>query len=75
MNGKTEGEFATNLPGKMYFCRDTDILIDIDDTKMTFLLQKEKHLGEYFVSQTSNLDIHVMNKMSLSRVLDGGSNV
>ncbi len=75
MNGKTEGEFAVNLPGKMYYCRDTDVLIGIDDTKMSFLLQKEKYLGEYFLSQTSNLDIHVMNKMSLSRVLDGASNV
>ncbi len=73
MNGKTEGEFAANLPGKMYFSLDKDVLIDIDDTKMTFLLQKEKHHGEYFLSQTSSLDIHVMNKMSLSRVLDGGN--
>lgn len=71
MNGKTNGEFATELPGKMIYSMDKDLLVNIKDDKMTFLLQKEKRLGEYFLSKTQGLDVHVMNKLSLSRFLDG----
>jgi hypothetical protein len=75
MNGKTKGEFAVDLPGKMLFITDKDYLISIKDNTMNFLLEKENHLGEYTAIKTTGLDVHVMNKYSLNRCLDGGSGV
>jgi hypothetical protein len=75
MNGKNSGEFAQALPGKMIYSKDTDILISAEDTTMNFLIEKKDYLGEYIVAKTQNLDIHVMNKISLSRYIDGGSGV
>lgn len=75
MNGKTNGEFVTELPGTMTFVRDLDVLIEMSDNKMKFLVEKENYFGEYILAKTEGLDVHVMNKMSLSRVIDGGNNV
>jgi hypothetical protein len=42
---------------------------------MKFLIEKENYLGEYTLAKTTGLDVHVMNKASLSRYIDGGSGV
>jgi hypothetical protein len=75
MNGKTNGEFATELPGVMSYITDKDILVTIKDGDMQFLVEKELYPGEYLMAKTTNLDMHVMNKTSLSRFIDGGSGV
>ena len=75
MNGKTNGEFATELPGKMVYSLDHDFLIDMNEDSMSFLIQKQNYLGEYLAAKVSGLDVHVMNKMSLSRYISGGSGV
>lgn len=75
MNGKTNGEFALELPGKMIFAADKDILVGSKDNKMQFLVEKKDHLGEYTLVKTDRLDVHVMNKFSLSRYIDGGFGV
>ena len=75
MNAKTSGIFAQELPGKMLYISDRDLLISIKDGKMKFLIEKENHLGEYTVASLNNTDVHVMNKLSLTRFIDGGSGV
>jgi hypothetical protein len=75
MNGKTNGEFATDLPGSLVYCTDRDFLVGTDGKKMKFLIEKQNHLGEYTLVKTTGLDVHVMNKYSLSRYIDGGSGV
>jgi hypothetical protein len=75
MNGKKSGDFAQELPGKMIYAKDTDVLISAEDTTMKFLIEKKNYLGEYNVAKTNGLDVHVMNKLSLSRYIDGGSGV
>ena len=75
MNGKTNGEFAIELPGKMTYIKDNDLLVDMKDNKMQFLIEKEKYLGEYTIAKTQGIDVHVMNKLSLNRFIDGGSGV
>jgi hypothetical protein len=75
MNGKKSGDFAQELPGHMIYTKDTDVLIDLKDTTMKFLIEKKDYLGEYTLAKTTGLDIHVMNKLSLSRYIDGGSGV
>lgn len=75
MNGKTNGEFAIDLPGNMCYILEQDFLIDISDSNMSFLVQKQNFKGEYSAVKTSSIDVHVMNKHSLSRVIDGGLGV
>ena len=75
MNGKTDGDFVVELPGTMTFCTDKDILINIDGKNVQLLLAHPTRIGEYVAAKTSGLDIHIMNKMSLGRFIDGGSDV
>lgn len=75
MNGKTNGEFVVELPGNMVYCTDRDILLDIKDDKMQFLVEKNDRIGEYLLAKTNGMDVHVMNKVSLSRFIDGGYGV
>jgi len=75
MNGKTNGGFAQELPGTMTYITDKDLLVDCNLDKMKFLLEKKDHPGEYILAKTQGIDVHVMNKISLSRWLDGVANV
>lgn len=75
MNGNMSGDFATKIPGNISFITDRDILISIKDNAMQFLIEKKDHLGEYTAAKTNGMDIHVMNKASLNRFIDGGSGV
>jgi len=74
-NGKTEGNFVIELPGQMTYTSDKDVLVSTDDNKMKFLIEKKSHLGEYTLIKTTGLDVHVMNKFSLNRYIDGGYGV
>jgi hypothetical protein len=67
--------FAQELPGKMFYISDRDLLISLDDIKMKFLIEKENYLGEYTAVSLNNTDVHIMNKLSLSRFIDGGLGV
>ena len=64
-------DFAATLPGKMNYILDRDILLDIDKSKLKFLVEKKNYNGEYTAVKTSNIDVHVMNKYSLTRCIDG----
>ena len=75
MNGKTNGEFVTELPGKMSYILEYDYLIDMNNDSMSLLTQKNDRLGEYIAVKVSGIDVHIMNKMSLIRYIDGGSGV
>jgi hypothetical protein len=75
MNGNMPGEFATQIPGNISFTTDRDILISIKDDAMQFLIEKKDYLGEYTAAKTNGIDVHVMNKASLNRFIDGGSGV
>jgi hypothetical protein len=37
---------------------------------MTFLVAKKDYLGEYHAIAVKDMNIHVMNKFSLSRIID-----
>ena len=70
MNGFQQGGFVTPLPGKLLYTLDKDILWDLDNDNMLFLVEKEKHIGEYTALRTRGQSIHVMNKFSLVRQID-----
>lgn len=75
MNGNSDSVFAKPLPGKMFYALDRDILLDIQQSNMKLLIEKENYNGEYTLIKTQGLDLHVMNKFSLTRYIDGVSNV
>jgi hypothetical protein len=75
MNEKTAGDFVVELPGVMTYITDKDFLVTIKAESMQFLLEKKNHPGEYIASKTQGIDVHVMNKLSLSRYIDGGLGV
>lgn len=70
MNGFQKGDFAQELPGKHFFTTDKDILWKIDEDSLTFLIEKKNYLGEYTSLKTTGMNIHVMNKFSLERMID-----
>ena len=70
MNGFQPGSFAKELPGTMFYTADLDILWQLDDDEMMFLVGKENYLGEYTTVRTKGLTVHVMNKFSLTRMID-----
>ena len=74
-NSKLDGNFAVELPGNMIYTKDRDVLIEINNADMKFLVEKQDYNGEYILAKTSGLDIHVMNKFSLGRFIDGGNGV
>lgn len=67
MNGFVDGDFAGELPGKMFYTLDLDFLEKINQDKLLFLVQKEKSNKDYIAVKTEGLDVHVMNKYSLLR--------
>lgn len=75
MNDSDAGDFATLLPGNMSYITDRDLLVSANNNKMQFLIEKESHHGEYTLAKTTGLDIHVMNKTSLLRYIEGGTGV
>lgn len=75
MNNKIDGGFAVELPGTMTYILDKDILVEHKDNGMKFLVEKEGCRGEYIAAKTVGIDVHVMNKASLTRVIDGGYGV
>lgn len=70
MNGYQKGDFATPLPGTKYFTTDRDILWELKDENFLFLIEKKDHLGEYTPLRIKGSNVHVMNKFSLTRIID-----
>lgn len=75
MNDSDKGDFETILPGTMAYITDRDFLVTAKDNKMQFLVEKEGYYGEYTAAKTTGIDVHVMNKKSLLRFIEGGSGV
>jgi hypothetical protein len=71
--GRTDGDFVSSLPGKLYYAVDKDVIIDIKDNKCKLLVEKENFPGEYTALKTNGIDVHLMNKYSMARIIDEGS--
>ena len=70
LNDSRDLDAVAQIPGKMYYTLDKDLLVKCEDDSFTFLLEKEKYHGEYTAMKVSNLDVHIMNKYSLARLID-----
>ena len=70
LNGNDSNLFSETIAGKMYYTLDKDILLKIKNSSMSFLVEKERSLGDFTGVKTNDLDVHVMNKFSLLRAYD-----
>ncbi len=70
MNGFQKGTFAKEMPGKMMYTTDRDILWELDQDELMFLVEKKDYHGQYTPMRTKGQTIHVMNKFSLNRLID-----
>lgn len=70
LNNSLDADSVPSLPGKMYYTLDRDLLIKAEDNAFTFLLEKQSYNGEYTAMKVKNLDMHIMNKYSLSRYIN-----
>ena len=67
MNGFQQSNWPATIPSKLWTTFDKDILVDITNEKMTFLLE---HGSDYIASTIKNANVHIMNKFSLNRIID-----
>lgn len=70
MNGFANKDWTKPLPGRLYYSLDRDILQKIDNDSVQILLQKPEVHGEYILSKTKGMNVHVMNKFSLEEILN-----
>lgn len=75
MQGYTNERWFNELPSTMYYTLDKDILWKTYNDGFMFLVEKEKYLGEYTPIRTKDLSVHIMNKISLLRLIDEELNV
>jgi hypothetical protein len=54
----------------MNYVLDIDHLLDYKNNKMQFLLEHPTDPSQYILSKTEGIDVHVMNKSSLLRLID-----
>jgi len=71
MNGfQSNNEIVDKLPGKHYYTTDRDVAWKINNDYLMFLVQKKNFEGQYTAISTSGLNVHIMNKFSLGRIID-----
>lgn len=64
MNGFTKGDFAKEMPGVLYYATDKNVLLEIDNTNLLILTDKNIPL------RIKRANVHTMNKFSLNRCID-----
>ncbi len=69
INGNIDFDFVGTIPGTKFYTLDKDLLIKVDNSTLKFLVEKEKYHGEYICTQTKSVDVHVMNKYSIARII------
>lgn len=67
LNGFRKTNWPLSMPGNLWHTIDKDILVQLTDDKLTFLLEKD---WEYQATSVQGLNVHVMNKFSLDRIIN-----
>lgn len=67
LNGFRKTNWPMSMPGNLWHTIDKDVLVDVKEDKLTFLLEKD---WEYHLASVQGLNVHVMNKFSLDRIIN-----
>jgi hypothetical protein len=67
INGRKKEQWPHSMPGNLWHTLDLDHLVSVDGNELKFLLENEY---EYYPANVSGLNVHVMNKFSLSRIVN-----
>lgn len=67
MNGHENGTFVHPMPGTLFYTLDRDILLDINNDQLTFLL--DDGTTNLTPLKTKGMTVHTMNKFSLEELL------
>lgn len=69
LNGLIPDETINSIPGKLYYISDKNSIIELNDNSCLFSIEDKNLLDNSFIVNTTNIDVHVMNKYSLLRCL------
>lgn len=67
INGRKKEHWPHPMPGNLWHTLDLDHLVSVDGKELKFLLENDY---EYYPASVNGLNVHVMNKFSLSRIVD-----
>lgn len=67
LSGSFDKEFVNHLPGKLFYTADKSYVLDISADYIKLLLENN---SQYIPVKISSLDVHIMNKFSLTRALE-----
>ena len=70
LNGFQKSDWPKSLPGKFWTTTDTDILLEFNNDEFKFLLDNTDDRGQFYAGKVQGLNIHIMNKFSLNRIVD-----
>lgn len=70
MNGFSSGDFAHQMPGKLYYTTDRDFLVNMSGDSLTALIEDTTKLNNFIPVRLNGITLHCMNKYSLNRVLE-----
>jgi hypothetical protein len=70
LNGFSHTNIIETFPSKISYILDSDLILDFQNNDMQFLVAHPTTADEYMLVKTSDMDMHVMNKLSLIRLLD-----
>lgn len=68
-NGCISDESKYNIPGKLHYVTDKDSIMELQQTSCKFKVQDLNLIDNSYIVQSTNVDVHVMNKFSLLRCL------
>lgn len=61
---------VTPLPFKLHYLTDCDVVLSVTDDYCKTLIQKKNKPSEYVISDIRDVDIHIMNKLALERLIN-----
>lgn len=70
LNGFQKSDWPKSLPGKFWTTTDADILLEFKNDEFKFLLDNTDDKGQFYAGKVQGLNIHIMNKFSLNRIID-----
>ena len=68
LNGHQQGDFVGEMPGKLFFTTDKDIVLEYNNDSILFLLEQQ-NTSNMIPLRTKGITVHAMNKFSLEEVL------